>query len=135
MKTLSNLGRWMFLPSFLLYVALHFGLPEVGASLVPSFLPAPLAWNYATGACVAAFILAGVAGRYDRLASLLMALYVALMIFLVHIQRAAESQNDQLNIFRNVMVVGALLMYAGAYARDRWLPGRREAAGTPVRAT
>jgi uncharacterized membrane protein YphA (DoxX/SURF4 family) len=50
-----------------------------------------------------------------------MALYVLLTIFFIHIPRAADNTNDMLNIFRNIMVIGALLMYAKAFAKDRFL--------------
>jgi uncharacterized membrane protein YphA (DoxX/SURF4 family) len=56
---------------------------------------------------------------WDQLASLLMALYLMLMILLVHIPRAAQSDNDAVNIFRNLMVIGALLLYAKYASRDR----------------
>ena len=84
-------------------------------------MPFLLFWNYATGVCVLLFIVSCVLGRFDKLAALLMALYVFLMILLVHVPRAATSENDLLNIFRNTIVIGGLLMYAGAYARDKRL--------------
>lgn len=121
-RTLA-LGKWLFLLPFLMYVVLHFGKPETGASFVPRVLPLPLFWNYFTGLCVLAFIASGVLGKYDKLAALLMALYVLLTTLLVHLPRAAASENDLLNIFRNTMVVGALLMYAAAFARDKRLVG------------
>lgn len=118
MDRLLNLGRYLFSLSFLLYVGLHFGMPEVGASLVPSWIPFPLFWNYFTGLLILAFIVSCLWGKYDKLASLCMALYVLLMIFLVHLPRAATYENDMLNIFRNLMVIGALLVYAKYAARD-----------------
>lgn len=123
MNRLLGLGRWLFPLTFLMYVGLHFGQPQVGASFVPNWLPAPLFWNYFTGICVLAFIISCLIGKYDKLAASLMALYVFLMIFLVHLPRAAESENDALNIFRNLMVVGALLIYAKYVARDSRLAG------------
>lgn len=77
--------------------------------------------NYATGVLVTAFIISCLIGKFDQLASVLMALYVLLMIFFIHIPRASENTNDMLNIFRNIMVVGALLMYAKAFAKERFL--------------
>ncbi|MBS1535202.1 MAG: hypothetical protein JST78_09000 [Bacteroidetes bacterium] len=118
MQKILNLGRYLFPLSFLLYVGLHFGMPEVGARFVPQILPAPLFWNYFTGVLILAFIVSCLVGKFDKLASVLMALYVFLMIFIVHLPRAAESQNDMLNIFRNLMVVGALLVYAQYATRD-----------------
>lgn len=121
MNKLINLGRWLFVLPFVMYILLHFGKPEAGAAFVPSWLPFPLFWNYATGVCVLLFMVSCVLGRFDKLAALLMALYVFLMILLVHVPRAATSENDLLNIFRNTIVIGGLLMYAGAYARDKRL--------------
>ncbi|TDO26741.1 hypothetical protein [Sediminibacterium goheungense] len=121
MNTIMGWGRWLFILSFLLYTGLHFGLPEAGAEMIPSFFPARLFLNYATGVLVTAFIISCLIGKYDQLASLLMALYVLLMIFLIHIPRASSSVNDMLNIFRNIMVIGALLMYAKGFSKDRFL--------------
>ena len=121
MQKVLATGKWLFVLSFLLYTGLHFGLPQVGADMIPSFFPGRLFLNYATGVLITAFILSCLIGKYDQLASLLMALYVLLMICLIHIPRAAESSNDMLNIFRNIMVIGALLMYAKAFAKDRFI--------------
>ena len=62
-------------------------------------------------------------GKYDQLAAMLMALYVLLMIFMVHMPRAATSENDMLNIFRNIMVMAALLVYAKYAAKDKRITG------------
>lgn len=121
MRNILAAGRWLFILSFLLYTGLHFGLPEAGAEMIPSFFPARVLLNYVTGILVTAFIVSCLIGKYDQLASMLMALYVLLMIFFIHIPRAADNTNDMLNIFRNIMVIGALLMYAKAFAKDRFL--------------
>ncbi|MFY8035494.1 MAG: hypothetical protein ACOVMN_13305 [Flexibacteraceae bacterium] len=118
MKYLLNIGKYLFPLSFLLYVGLHFGKPEVGASFIPSWIPAPLFMNYFTGVLILLYIVSSIIGKYDKLANVLMALYVLLMILIVHIPRAATYENDMLNIFRNLMVIGALLIYAKYVAKD-----------------
>ncbi|MBL7841479.1 MAG: hypothetical protein JNJ75_15155 [Cyclobacteriaceae bacterium] len=123
MNAILAVGRYLFPLSFLLYVGLHIGAPDVGASFVPSWLPAPMFWNYFTAALILAFIVSCLIGRFDKLAAVLMAVYVLLMIVLVHIPRAAVSENDMLNIFRNLMVIGALLVYARYAARDSRIVG------------
>ena len=123
MDKILNLGRYIFPLSFLLYVGLHFGMPQVGASFIPSWLPAPLFWNYFTGVLILAFIVSCLIGKYDKLATVLMALFVLLMIFIVHIPRASTSENDMLNIFRNIMVIGALLVYAKYSTKDKRVIG------------
>lgn len=123
MDKILTFGRYLFPLSFLLYVGLHFGMPEVGASFIPSWLPAPLFWNYFTGVLILAYIISCLIGKYDKLATLLMVLYVLLMIFIVHIPRAATYENDMLNIFRNLMVIGALLVYAQYATKDKRITG------------
>ncbi|WP_288244192.1 hypothetical protein [uncultured Chryseobacterium sp.] len=123
MNKVLNIGRYLFPLSFLLYVGLHFGMPQVGASLLPSWIVAPLFWNYFTGTLILTFIICCLVGSYDKLASVMMALYVLLMIFIVHIPRASTSENDMLNIFRNLMIIGALLIYAKYVAKDNRIIG------------
>lgn len=123
MDKILAFGRYLFPLSFLLYVGLHFGMPEVGASFIPTWLPAPLFWNYFTGVLILAYIISCLIGKYDKLATLLMALYVLLMIFIVQIPRAATYENDMLNIFRNLMVIGALLVYAQYATKDKRITG------------
>lgn len=123
MNNILSIGRWVFPFSFLFYVGLHFGQPLIGANFVPNWLPFPLFWNYFTGICILAFIISALIRKYDKLATILMAIYVFLMILLVHIPRASSSENDMLNIFRNIMVIGALLIYAKYVAKDKRIVG------------
>ncbi len=136
-KILSS-GRYLFPLSFLLYIGLHLGKPNVGAAFVPGWIPFPYFWNYFTAVCILAFIVSAVAGKYDKLAYCLMALYVILMAVLVHAPRAfgeamdigamtanlqREKELEMVNVFRNVMVTGALLAFARYVARDKRMIG------------
>jgi uncharacterized membrane protein YphA (DoxX/SURF4 family) len=138
MDRILTVGRYLFPLSFLLYVGLHLGKPEVGAAFVPDYIPFPLFWNYFTLACLIAFIASAVIGRYDKLAYVLMAFYVVLMAFLVHLPRAMghelgvenmtadlarEKELEMVNFFRNLMVTGALLGFAKYVAKDRRIIG------------
>lgn len=138
MYKILRLGRYIFPLSFLLYVGLHLGKPEVGASFVPGFLPFPYFWNYFTLVCIVLFMISSVIGKYDKLAYCLMALYVILMAFLVHLPRAMgdeatanammtdinrEKELEMVNFFRNIMVTGALMGFAAFVARDKRVIG------------
>lgn len=138
MDKILNLGKYIFPLSFLLYVGLHLGKPDVGASFVPDYLPFPLFWNYFTLACILFFIVSAVIGKYDKLAYTLMALYVLLMAILVHLPRAMgyelgtenmtsdimrEKELEMVNFFRNIMVTGALLAFAKFVAKDKRIIG------------
>jgi hypothetical protein len=134
MDKILNSGKYIFPLSFLLYVGLHLGKPDVGASFVPAYLPLPYFWNYFTLVCILLFIASAVTGKYDKLAYSLMALYVILMAVLVHLPRAMghelgtenmtadlmrEKELEMVNIFRNIMVAGALLAFAKFVAKDK----------------
>jgi len=123
MDNFLNIGRYVFPLSFLLYVGLHFGQPQIGASFIPSWIPAPLFLNYFTGVLILLYIISCLIGKYDKLATVCMTVYVFLMIFLVHIPRAATSENDMLNIFRNIMTIGALMVYARYATKDKSVIG------------
>lgn len=134
MDKFLNLGKYIFPLSFLLYVGLHLGKPEVGASFVPDYIPFPHFWNYFTLICILLFIVSALIGKYDKLAYFLMALYVILMALLVHLPRAMghelgtenmtanlarEKELEIVNFFRNIMVTGALLAFAKFVAKDK----------------
>jgi hypothetical protein len=138
MDKILNSGRYIFPLSFLLYVGLHLGKPEVGAAFVPEYLPFPYFWNYFTLVCIILFIVSAVIGKYDKLAYMLMALYVIVMALLVHLPRAMghelgtenmtanldrEKELEMVNFFRNIMVTGALLAFAKFVAKDKRVIG------------
>jgi hypothetical protein len=138
MDKILNLGKYIFPLSFLLYVGLHLGKPEVGAAFVPDYLPFPFFWNYFTLVCILLFIVSAVIGKFDKLAYSLMALYVILMAILVHLPRAMgieigienmtddisrEKELEMVNFFRNIMVTGALLGFAKFVAKDKRVVG------------
>jgi len=138
MDKILNTGRYIFPLSFLLYVGLHLGKPDVGAAFVPGFLPFPYFWNYFTLVCILLFIISAVSGKYDKLAYCLMALYVILMALLVHLPRAMgngpgieamtgninrEKELEMVNFFRNIMVTGALMAFAKFVAKDKRVTG------------
>ncbi len=138
MDKILNIGRWLFPASFLLYVGLHLGKPDVGAAFVPDYLPFPYFLNYFTAVCILLFIISAFIGRYDKLAYSLMALYVLLMGLLIHLPRAMgyelnlemmtdsierEKEIEMVNIFRNIMITGALLGFARFVAKDKRITG------------
>lgn len=131
MNMILNASKYIFPLSFLLYVGLHLGKPEVGAAFVPNYLPYPLFWNYFTLVCILLFIVSAVIGKYDKLAYTLMA-------FLVHLPKAMgqelditnmavnlakEKEFEMINFFRNIMITGALLAFAKFVAKDKKLIG------------
>ncbi len=138
MDKILNLWKYIFPLSFLLYVGLHLGKPEIGAAFVPSYIPFPYFWNYFTLLCILLFILSALIKKYDKLAYSLMSLYVLLMALLVHLPRAMgndlgienmtaeimkEKELEMINFFRNIMITGALLGFAKYVAKDKRIIG------------
>jgi hypothetical protein len=138
MDKLLHLGRYIFPLSFVLYVGLHLGKPDVGADFVPDYLPFPYFWNYFTLVCILLFIASTVLRKYDKLAYALMALYVLLMALMVHLPRAMgyefgaelmtvdlarEKELEMVNFFRNILVMGALMGFAKFVATDKRIIG------------
>ena len=138
MDKILNLGKYIFPISFLLYAGLHMGKPDVGAAFVPDYIPFPYFWNYFTLVCILLFIVSAVIGKYDKLAYVLMALYVILMAFLVHLPRsmghelstelmtgdlAREKELEMVNFMRNILVTGALMGFAKFVAKDKRIVG------------
>lgn len=133
-----TIGRYLFPLSFLMYVGLHLGKPDVGAAFVPDFIPFPLMMNYITMVCIILFIISALIRKYDKLAYTLMALYVFLIALLVHLPRAMgheldthmmtsmmerEKELEMINIFRNMMVMAALMGFAKYVANDKRVIG------------
>ncbi len=138
MDKILNLGKYIFPISFLLYAGLHLGKPDVGAAFVPDYIPFPYFWNYFTLVCILLFIVSAVIGKYDKLAYVLMALYVILLAFLVHLPRAMghelstelmtgdlarEKELEMVNFMRNILVTGALMAFAKFVAKDKRIVG------------
>ncbi len=138
MDKILNLGKYIFPISFLLYAVLHLGKPDVGAAFVPDYIPFPYFWNYFTLVCILLFIVSAVIGKYDKLAYVLMALYVILLAFLVHLPRAMgqelstelmtgdlarEKELEIVNFMRNILVTGALMAFAKFVAKDKRIVG------------
>jgi hypothetical protein len=138
MNRILSSGRWLFPLSFLMYIGLHMGKPDVGAAFVPDYIPWPYFWNYFTAVCILAFIVSALLRRYDKLAYTLMAVYVILMAVLVHLPRAMgheleagnmtanmarEQELEMVNVFRNIMLAGALMGFARYVAKDNSITG------------
>ncbi|MCU0420920.1 MAG: hypothetical protein MUC38_14820 [Cyclobacteriaceae bacterium] len=120
MKKLSNVGKWLFILPFAVFGLLHFGPLEFSLPFVPAWLPFRVFWIYFLGVCLMAFTVSAALGKWDRLASVLLAVLMMVFVAFVHVPRAL--QGDFMGIissFRDVCMAGAALVYAGFVARDQ----------------
>jgi uncharacterized membrane protein YphA (DoxX/SURF4 family) len=89
---------------------------------VPKYLPLPYAFNYVTGVALLAFIVSVTLGKYDKLAAILLSLYLFFVIVLIHAPASKESM-EMLNVFRITNMIGGAFMYAAAFSKDKRLVG------------
>lgn len=122
MSGLTRVGRWAFMLPFAVFGLLHFGPLEFSLPYVPAFLPAPAFWVYFTGSCFLAFVVSAIWRKFDQLAALLLALMMALFVLLIHLPAAFGGDfKSVIAACRDTAMMGAALLYAGAYAHDsRW---------------
>ena len=120
MKSILNLGKWFFILPFAVFGFLHFGPIEFTIDYIPDYLPFKIFWIYFSGACLIAFAVSAAIKKFDKLASVLLALELLLFVFLIHIPKAMEGDFVQfIGIFRDTAVAGAALIYAKYVATDQ----------------
>ncbi len=120
MTQIIQLGRWAFILPFAVFGLLHFGPLEFSLPYVPAFLPAPAFWVYFVGVCFLLFVVSAIWRKYDQLAALLLALLLALFVVLIHLPAAIGGDfKAVIAVCRDTAMMGAALLYAGAYANDK----------------
>jgi uncharacterized membrane protein YphA (DoxX/SURF4 family) len=123
MEKILKSGKWLYAYSFCFYIFLHLVLADVGVErYVPEYLPFPYFINYFTGICILAFVISVTLGKYDKLASILLALYLFLVAVLIHLPHSKDPM-EMLNVFRVVNMIGGAFMYALAFAKDKRVTG------------
>ena len=120
MKSILNLGKWLFILPFAVFGILHFGPLEFTIDYIPAYLPFKVFWVYFSGACLIAFAVSAAIKKLDKLASVLLALELVLFVFLIHIPKAMDGDFVQfIGIFRDTAMAGAALLYAKFVAADQ----------------
>jgi uncharacterized membrane protein YphA (DoxX/SURF4 family) len=121
MDKILKSGKWLFVYTFSFYVFLHLFLADVGVQqYVPKYLPFPYFFNYLTGIGMLAFIISCTIGKYDKLAAILLAVYLLLVTVMIHLPKSKDPM-EMLNVFRVVNMIGGAFMYALAFAKDKRL--------------
>jgi uncharacterized membrane protein len=124
MNNILKLGKWFFIVPFAIFGFLHFGPLEFSLPYVPKWLPFPAFWVYFVGVCFFAFTISAIIKKYDKLASVLLALCLILFVVLVHIPGAANGDfKSVIGAIRDTTMCGAALMYASAFAKDNRIIG------------
>lgn len=125
MNAFLSLGRWLFALPFAILGLINFLSPKMMVdNFVPSYMPAPSVWVILGGIGLIAASVSIMIGKYDKLAAALLAIYLLLMVVLVHLQAAmAGSISAQFLLFKDLALAGAAMMYAQHLSKDRSIIG------------
>jgi putative oxidoreductase len=123
MNAFLSLGRWFFALPFSLFGLLHLLEGETMAQIsVPSYLPVKVFWVYFTGIGLIAAAISMLLGKLDKLATILLAIFLLFMVFLLHIPNAmAGGEAARLAmgaLLKDISLAGGAMMYAKHYAQD-----------------
>jgi uncharacterized membrane protein len=86
---------------------------------VPSFIPGGIFWVYLTGVALIAAAISFLTGKQTRLAGLLLAAFLIIVVLTVHLPALIHSSGDSLvsialtNLVKDTGLAGAALMIAG----------------------
>jgi len=84
------------------------------AGIVPSYMPGGgKIWIYITGACLVLAAISFLIGKYTRLAALLTAAFLILVILTVHLPHLANINGDMTMILKDAAMTAGALMIAG----------------------
>lgn len=120
MNNLISFGRIFYAVPFLIFGLLNLlnGSKMIGT--MPAWFPAPVIWIYFTGICFIAAAVSILIKKYARLACLLLALLLLVIILAVHIPNLF---NDQMmyagaqGILKDTSLFGAALVLAGIFGQ------------------
>lgn len=117
MNAILNLGKYLYALPFAVFGVFHFMNAEAmkGMAFGSSILV------YITGAALIAATVSMLIGKMDKLAAVLLAVFLLLTTFLVHLDSAMAG--DAGNLLKDLALAGAALMYAGNVAKDNAVIG------------
>ncbi|MCC6283075.1 MAG: DoxX family membrane protein [Saprospiraceae bacterium] len=128
MNAFLSLGRWVFALPFAIFGLFHFMNADVMANyVVPPYMPAKAIWVYLSGAGLIAATVSMLIGKYDKLATTLLGVFLLLLVLMVHLPGAMAggegSQSAMSSLLKDLSLAGAAMMYALNYAKDRSVIG------------
>ena len=122
MHALPTIGRYLFAIPMAIFGAFHFMRGADMAGMVP--VPGGVFWVYLTGAGLIAAAVAIVTGKMAVLACRLLAVFLLLTAFTVHLPvLMGGDQNAMSQVLKDVALAGGALILSGAFPADTKVPG------------
>lgn len=122
MQSVINLGKYLFALPLLIFGLMHY----MSADQMAGMAPGGAIMVYFTGTCLLAGSIAIMIGKYDKLASILMALL--LLLFLIpHVQGMMSATDEGtkamqlINILKNISMAGGALVCATLAKDSRYV--------------
>ena len=118
MKDLTSTGRIIYSITFFGFGINHFIQGNNMAGYVPPWLPVPVFWVYFVGLCLIAAGISIITRKYARLACLLLALLLLIIILTIHIPGLFNEQTMMMsmtNLLKDLGLMGAALVLAGVF--------------------
>lgn len=122
MQSLINLGKYLFALPLLVFGLMHY----MSADQMAGMAPGGAIMVYFTGTCLLAGSISIMIGKYDKLASILMALL--LLLFLIpHVQGMMSATDEGtkamqlINILKNISMAGGALVCATLAKDNRYV--------------
>ncbi|MCB0592458.1 MAG: DoxX family membrane protein [Lewinellaceae bacterium] len=119
MNAVLNLGKYLFAVPFAIFGIFHLiSADDMNAMIHP---PGGKVMIYITGIALIAGAVSLLIGKMDKLAAVLLAVFLLLTAFLIHLSSAMAG--DASGFLKDIMLSGAALMYAGHLAKDNAVIG------------
>ncbi len=119
MNSITGLGKYLFAIPMGIFGLFHF----LNTEALTGIAPGGAITVYITGICLVLFAVSVFIGKYDKLAAILLALFLVLAIVLIHISGVNSAdpnvkQMSMTSLLKDISLAGAALMYAHSIARD-----------------
>lgn len=128
MNAFLSLGRWVFPLPFAIFGLMHFMNAQVMADyVVPAYMPMKTIWVFLSGAGLIAAAVSMYIGKYDKLATTLLAVMLLLIVLMVHLPGAMSggegAATSMSMVLKDVGLMAACMLYAQHLAKDRSIIG------------
>jgi len=116
--TISKIGTIFYALVIAFFGLNHFMYGTGMAKMVPSFLPGGKFWVYVTGVLLLAAAISFLINRWTRLAGLLLALFLLLIVLTVHLPAVLNAPDDgarrfpMINLIKDTGLAAAALLVA-----------------------
>jgi len=120
MNAILNLGKYLFAIPFAIFGLFHF----MGAKDMAGYAFGSEILVYVSGAGLLAAAVSIIIGKYDKLATVLLAVLLLIFVFALHLKGAmAGDQAATGSLLKDVALAGAAMMYAKTMAKDNSVVG------------